>query len=260
MPRCRGAGSYTLGSVSPALIALTALQTLDSAADTARKRIAELPAAEQAIAAHLAASKAAGDVVKAKIQQNADARRALERDIAGVDTRLARFDDHKAAVKTNQEYTALLHEIATAKKEKDAIEEKLLILMDEADGLAREVKASDAAFKEEQAKSQGALASLAEERRALDADLARLARERTGAAAGVDARTLALYEQLLKGRRGVAMARVEGDLCSVCHVRQRPHVLQQVRRNDTIVQCESCQRILYAVAPAADAGAPATRT
>jgi len=246
--------------VSPALTALTALQALDSAADTARKRIAELPAAEQAIAQHLAASKAAGDAVKARIQQNADARRALEKDIAGVDTRLARFDDHKAAVKTNHEYTALLHEISTAKSEKDAIEERLLILMDEGDGLARELKASDAALKEEQARSQAALASLGQERQSLEGELTRLARERTAAAGNVEPRTLALYEQLLKGRRGVAMARMEGELCSVCHVRLRPHVTQQVRRNDSIVQCESCQRILYTVAPAADANAPSSKT
>jgi predicted nucleic acid-binding Zn-ribbon protein len=146
----------------------------------------------------------AGDAIKARIQQNAEARRALEKDIAAVDTRLARFDDHKAAVKTNHEYTALLHEISTAKAEKDAIEERLLILMEEGDGLARELKASDAAFKEEQTKSQSALAALGQERQTLEAELARLARERTAAAGNADARTLALYEQLLKGRRGVA--------------------------------------------------------
>jgi len=249
----------TLGVVSPALTALKTLQALDSAAESARKRIAELPAAEQAISAHLAASKAAGDAVKARLQQNAEARRALEKDIAAVDTRLARFDDHKAAVKTNHEYTALLHEISTAKTEKDAIEERLLILMDESDGIARELKASDAALKEEQGKSQSALAALGQERQTLDAELARLAGERSGATAGADARALALYEQLIKGRRGVAIARMEGDLCSACHVRQRPHMAQQVRRNDSIVQCESCQRILYFVLPVAESGAPAPR-
>lgn len=244
--------------MSPALTALTALQSLDSAAESARKRIADLPAAEHAIQAHLAASKAAGEAIKARIQQNGEARRALEKDIAGIDTRLARFEDHKAAVKTNHEYTALLHEISTAKSEKDAIEERLLILMDDGDGLTRELKAADAAFKEEQVKSHAALAALTQERQSLDAELGRLARERTGAAAGADARTLALYEQLLKGRRGVAIARMEGDLCSACHVRQRPHMAQQVRRNDSIVQCESCQRILFFVAPA-ESNAPAPR-
>jgi predicted nucleic acid-binding Zn-ribbon protein len=39
-----------------------------------------------------------------------------------------------------------------------------------------------------------------------------------------------------------------GETCSACHVRQRPQVAQVVRRNEDIVQCESCQRILYHVA------------
>jgi predicted nucleic acid-binding Zn-ribbon protein len=38
-------------------------------------------------------------------------------------------------------------------------------------------------------------------------------------------------------------------LCSACHVRLRPQVFQEVRRNDQIIQCASCNRILYYVPP-----------
>jgi len=240
--------------VSPLLTSLIALQALDTAADAARKRLSEMPAAEQAITSALSTAKTSVEAVKARIQENQGARRALEKDIASVDTRLARFDDHKAAVKTNHEYTALLHEISTAKSEKDAIEERLLILMDEGDTMAADLKAAEATFKGEQAKADQARAALAAERSAVEAELARLAAERPTAAAGADARSLALYEQLLKGRRGVAVAALHGELCTACHVRLRPHMTQQVRRNDAIVQCDSCQRILYFV-PAAAAGA-----
>ena len=164
-----------------------ALQALDSAADAARKRLADLPAAEQAIASALATARGTADAVKARIQENQGARRALEKDIAGVDTRLARFDDHKAAVKTNHEYTALLHEIATAKSEKDAIEERLLVLMEEGDALAAELKAAEAAFKGEQAKADQARAAIGTERTQLDAEVARLANERAQEARDVDA-------------------------------------------------------------------------
>lgn len=238
--------------MSPLLTSLIALQALDTAADAARKRLSEMPAAEQAIASALATAKTSVEAVKARIQENQGARRALEKDIASVDTRLARFDDHKAAVKTNHEYTALLHEISTAKSEKDGIEERLLILMDEGDTMAADLKAAEATFKGEQAKADQARAALATERSAVEAELARLAAERPTAAAGADARSLALYEQLLKGRRGVAVAALHGELCTACHVRLRPHMTQQVRRNDAIVQCDSCQRILYFV----PAGAP----
>ena len=234
----------------PALSSLIALQQLDSAADVARKRLAELPAAEQAIDTRIAAATAAVETAKTRQAANQTARRALEKDVSAMDARLARFDDHKAAVKTNQEYTALLHEISGAKAEKDALEEKILILLEEADVIAAEVKAAEAplaALVRDTAKDRAAIGA---ERQALEAEVARLAAERQAAAAATDARTLATYEQLLKGRRGLAVARMTGELCTACHVRLRPHVTQQVRRNDAIVQCESCQRVLYFEPPA----------
>jgi predicted nucleic acid-binding Zn-ribbon protein len=236
-------------SMSPVLASLVALQSLDSAADTARKRLAELPASERAIEQQLSAARETVESVKAKQQENRQAHRTLEKDVALVDTRLARFDDHKAAVKTNQEYTALLHEIATAKAEKDAIEERILILMDAADGLAAELQAAEAALAETARQGGEARAGLVAERDTLEAELARLAAERTRSIAGVPAAIQAKYEQLIKQRRGIAVAAMNGETCSACHVRLRPHVTQVVRRNEEIVQCESCQRILYYPAP-----------
>ncbi len=235
----------------PALASLIALQQLDTAADAARRRLAELPAAEHGIDAALAAATSALDAVKTRLQENQQARRALEKDVAAVDTRMARFEVHKAAVKTNQEFTALLHEIATAKTEKDALEDRILVLMEAADFLAGELKADERELAERKRDGDKAKTALAAERATLDAELARLAHERTGEARGVEAPLLAKYEQLVKQRRGVAVAAMNGEICSACHVRLRPHITQQVRRNDSIVTCESCQRMLYVTVAAA---------
>lgn len=229
----------------PSLASLIALQELDTAAETARRRLAELPAAEAAIEQTVTSAAAAVDAVKARQQENQHARRALEKDVAGVDTRLARFNDHKAAVKTNQEYTALLHEIATATQEKDAIEEKILVLMEAADGLAAELKAADAALakaKREGADTRGALQA---EKATLDTDLARLARDRSRQTSDIEPRALGIYDQLIKGRRGLAVAAMRDGHCTACNVRLRPHVEQTIRRNESLIQCESCHRILY---------------
>ena len=245
--------NYT--TVSPELSALVALQKLDSAADAAKKRLGEMPAAEQALAAGVAAAKAEVDAAKARIQENVLARRALDKDVAAVDVRLARFDDHKAAVKTNHEYTALLHEISVAKTEKGAIEDKLLDLMEQADGLAAVQKTAEAALAAKAAEADKARAALSAERAALEKDIASLTHDRTQEARNVSAPLMAKYEQLLKLRKGVAIARMSGEICEACHVRLRPHVTQQIRRNDAIVPCDNCQRILYFEPPAAGASA-----
>jgi predicted nucleic acid-binding Zn-ribbon protein len=236
---------------------LIALQALDTAAENARRRLAELPAAEQAVDRKTAAAQAAVDAAKAAQAENQRQRRELEKQVAGFDARLARFDDHKAAVKTNQEYTALLHEIATAKSEKDGVEEQILILMESADEIQASVKEAERVVAAVTQEGQAVRTALASERRALDAELTRLAAEKTQASASVEKAVLARYEQLLKQRKMVAVAEMQGDLCTACHVRLRPAVTQQVRRNAELVACDSCQRLLYfKPAPAEAAAAP----
>jgi predicted nucleic acid-binding Zn-ribbon protein len=81
--------------------------------------------------------------------------------------------------------------------------------------------------------------------------------ERQREARDIEAPLLAKYDQLLKMRKMLAVASLDGDICSACHVRLRPVVAQHVRRGTEIVTCDSCQRILYAVPKAADAPADA---
>jgi uncharacterized protein len=235
--------------VLPALQALIALQQLDSAAETAHKRLADLPAAEAAIDARVGEATAAVETAKAALAANHQARRELEKDVAAVDARLSRFNDHKAAVKTNVEYTALLHEIATAKAEKDAVEERILVLMEEGDAVTAGLRAAEAAVAEAKREGDTERAGLVDERRTLEAELDRLAGQRTRQAAHVDAPLLAKYDQLLRQRRGLAVVAMTGEVCSACFVRLRPHIAQLIRRNDEIVACESCQRILYFEVP-----------
>lgn len=241
--------------MSPTLASLVALQQIDTAADTARRRLADLPGVEQALDRTIAQATAAVDAAKAGLAENLAARRALEKDVAGVDARLARFDDHKAAVKTNQEYTALLHEISTAKAEKEQLEDRILGLLEAADGLAAALKTAEGALAETRKTSDAARSALKTERTALDAEVARLTAERTEQAKTVDVRARATYDQLLKGRRGQAVAEMRDGHCTACHVRLRPTVEQQVRRNDALVQCDSCQRLLFFVAKVAAAPA-----
>jgi len=231
----------------PQLAALIALQQLDTAAEASRRRLGELPGAEQAIDAAIAVASQAVDTAKARLAENQHTRRELEKQVAVVDGRLSRFEDHKAAVKTNQEFTALLHEITTAKVEKDAVEEKILVLLEVADVITAEIRAAEKALADARRDGEVTRSGLKAERQMLDAELARLTSERVRETASVEKPVLARYEQILKQRRMIAVAPIEGELCTACHVRLRPAVAQQIRRNDSIVPCDSCSRILYFV-------------
>jgi predicted nucleic acid-binding Zn-ribbon protein len=58
---------------------------------------------------------------------------------------------------------------------------------------------------------------------------------------------LTIFETVARRRHGVAVGEARDGICTICHVRLRPQVFNTVRRNDEIVQCDSCNRILYYV-------------
>jgi len=52
------------------------------------------------------------------------------------------------------------------------------------------------------------------------------------------------YDRLRKARRGVAVAEVGEGRCAACHIGVRPQFMQELRRGDKVMFCESCGRIL----------------
>src|SRR5437773_1536611 len=86
----------------------------------------------------------------------------------------------------------------------------------------------------------------------LQAAIEKMASERATIVAALPKTVLSQFELVAKKRNGVAVAEAKDGICTICHVRLRPQVFNTVRRNEEIVQCDHCQRILYFVpAPAA---------
>jgi len=239
----------------PDLQHLIQLQELDLAAERSRRRIAELPANQQALEARAAAKSEALTGVKDRMAAGQSARREVEKELAAVQGRLSKYKGQLMEVKTNKEYQAMQKEITVAEQEVRAHEDRLLEHMEQAETFAVELKAAEGALKTEQAEVAREQKILDAERAALEQEIARLMGRRGELIRMLSRDALALFERIAHGRKGVAVAEARDGLCTVCHVRLRPQVFNDVRRNDTITQCESCTRILYFVPAAATGGA-----
>src|SRR2546430_15783254 len=229
---------------------IIALQKLVSAAHDAERRLAEEPERDKALDARLEAARARVAGPKARLTDNQHARRAVEKDLAMHQGRLSKFREQAMAVKTNQEYHAVQKEIGFAEGEIKTIEDKILELMVQADDLTATLKRADADLAAEQKAVEADRRAMATELAAMKASLERIAGERAEVMRGLDAHVLAIFELVLRRRNGVAVAQARDGICTLCHVRLRPQVFNTILRNDQIIQCDSCQRILYHV-PAA---------
>lgn len=232
---------------------IVALQKLVSAAHDAERGLAEAPEREKALEARLEAARQRVATAKERLAANQTARRAIEKDVAVHQGRLSKFREQAMAVKTNQEYHAVQKEIGFAQGEIKTIEDKILELMVEADDLTATVKRAEAELVSEQKAVDTDRRTMATELAAMKASLERIAVERAEVVRGLNAQVLAIFELVLRRRNGVAVAQASGGICTVCHVRLRPQVFNSVLRNDQIIQCDSCQRILYHTPAAAPA-------
>jgi len=245
----------------PALDSLVRLQHLETQIAEARAAIALHPQRILEADTRLSDARAALDAAKKRLADNHDARRALEKDVALYQGRLSKFRDQQSAVKTNREYQALGHEIETAQHDMAAAEERVIERMVEADTVAADVKAAESAFAAQQKQVEAEKRMLADDLASFESALARATQQRADIIKALEPRLVALFEQVARVRKGTAVTTATREgLCAACHVRLRPTVFQHVRTNDEIIQCESCQRILYYVPPPPPIEQPIVRT
>jgi predicted nucleic acid-binding Zn-ribbon protein len=240
------------------LTRLIQLQRLETAVEEARRRLAEHPGRTQALDARLQAAQDEVAGIKARLTAASERRRTEEKEVASVQTRLAKYKDQLLEVKTNREYTAMLHEIETAQNDIRAREDRILDVMMESDELHAAVKKSEADLRTVEKETVAERAVIETEMARLQAEIDKTTAEREQLVAGMDRRVLDIFETTARGRKGVAVAEAKGGLCTICHVRLRPQVFNEVRRNESIIQCDSCRRILY-FAGTSEAPAPVSQ-
>jgi hypothetical protein len=232
----------------PDLEQLIRLQALESERDAARRTLDAIPGRREAIEARLAEREAAVVSAKQRVTDNQVARRAIEKDLAVVQGRLSKFKDQLMEVKTNKEYTAMQHEIAAATADVRRFEDALLERMMEADELTSALKHEERELAVARTEVAGELAALDAEGAAVERSLEAAAGRRDALAKEMSADVLALFEQV-RIKRGTAVVEARDGHCTVCHVRLRPQVYNQIRLNTEVHKCDSCGRVLYYVPP-----------
>ncbi|HVO57593.1 MAG TPA: C4-type zinc ribbon domain-containing protein [Dongiaceae bacterium] len=241
----------------PAIPLLLQLQKTDMEAASLRAELEAAPKHIRELDAKLTGARNAVAAAKEAQAKVLAARKKAELDVAEWRERAKKFRAQTSAVKTNEAYKALQHEIANADAEIAKAEDAQLEQMLAVEEAEKSVKAADAALRESEqslsAERKEFEARAWEKRRKMDADIA----ARGKIAAQIPEEIVALYSRAAKRHHGVALAEALHEQCRGCGMRILPHIYQEVHRpeNQEIYHCENCGRILYAAEPAPPAGA-----
>lgn len=228
----------------PDLEKLVQLQKIDSELGRAEAALLDVPRQQASLEARLAEEGGRLAAAKEALARSQKDRRQHEGELQDLEAKRSKYKGQLMEVKTNKEYTAMLHEIEAVEREIKAREDLILQEMEAAETLGAELKHEEAVFAAVEERHRGEGRALAERGRALEQEAQRLRAERDRVAAGIGGEAIELYARVAR-LRGDAVAEARDEMCLHCHVKLRPQMYVDLKRNEAIVQCPSCSRILY---------------
>jgi len=230
--------------MNPDLTNLLALQEADREVTRLTDEIAALPRRVAAIEEQLADARSRVEKAKVAIKGHDAERRRLEVQIQAEQQKISKYREQSLAVKTNEQYKALLHEIQFAEKDIRACEDKILEAMVATEEQEKAHKQAEADLKAETIEIEKEKAESRARTEVDERELAEWNAKRTALRAAISDSSLEHYDRVLKHRRP-ALAEVIAQKCSACNVMLRPQKYNEVRTNEQVMTCDSCSRILF---------------
>ncbi len=221
------------------------LQQLDSDIRNAALVIEGIPRLVQDVDKRIQATTKLVADAKDKMAQNQKKRRDLENEVKDMKVQVGKYKRQLNEVKTNKEYTSLLHELEETQRKIDALEESIIAEMLAADDVEEEIKAALHKQSQEKDVLEKEKLVLDEKLKETESRFAVLNKEREALVPRIPREQLKIYESLSQKKGGAALSPVTGEFCAMCHMRVRPQMLNEIRDKTKVVLCEACGRILY---------------
>ena len=182
---------------------------------------------------------------EALIEELEKERRTLEDEMADKIAHVKERQSKMMQVQTSREQTALLKEIEDAKKNVKENEEKIVSIMEQVENLTTEtteekniLKTEKSLVNEEKKKVKTVIDGLSKGKKTKK-------NKRDKQAGAVNGSMIQKYEILRERRNGLAIVNVLDGVCQGCFMNLPPQKYNMLLRGDQVLECPSCQRLIY---------------
>lgn len=226
---------------------LVQLQSVDLDLDEKKRRLEQIRAS-LGESDELRAARQAVESARARLHDLEARQRQLEWEVSDRATKIGEIEKklYSGTVRNPKELSGLQTEVEHLKDALSEVEERGLEVIDQADAARSDVVRLEEALRATQASWESEQAALREEQAGLDAAVRSLQERRASVAATVSAQILPRYEELRRTRRGVAVAKIDRNMCLGCRTTLATSEVQSARLGK-IATCSSCGRILQSV-------------
>lgn len=232
-------------SIKPQIEILRKAQELDREIYQLGVDISTLPEEKKAIQQEFESEKKALSEAEQNLKKIQLAQKEKEGQLAQREAHILKLEGQLSQVKTNKEYTALQHEIATAKADNSILEETILKFFDEVEEAQKKIAEERNHLKEVEKDFSDKISSMDDKVKKSTVAYEEKKKNREDIISQTQTEVKDLYNRVVQKKQGVALAPVRGEICGSCRIQLRAQVLNEVMIGQELVQCENCSRILF---------------
>jgi predicted nucleic acid-binding Zn-ribbon protein len=224
---------------------LHALQEVDLARDAARRRVREINSLLTE-SAELRAARQEAETLRAQLVKLGAQRKDLELESQTLDEKIKSVEDrlYSGEVRNPKELNDLQLDAASLRRRKAGLDEQQLELLMEIEQVEGEGRRAEQSLAHVRAEWEGSQSDMLAEHRQLSSQIELLDAQREERRAAARAEDLELYDQLRPAKKGHVVAFLSEGTCGVCGNTPSINTVRLVQRNQSIVTCSTCGRIL----------------
>lgn len=230
--------------MDPALEKLVALQDRDVSILSFKKEIERIPVERKLRESKCAKLDADLQASRSRLQEIEVKKKTLQVEAESRRSQVLRYRTQQMQTRKNEEYAAFNHEIAVTEKAIAELEDRELVLMEEAEALGPQLDAAQQAYQEGKKRMDSELQSLDDKKRNIEEHIADLIKDRVALTEGIDPNYLALYDRIFRSKGGSAIVPLIKEVCSGCNMKMPAQTASSVAGSDYLVHCPNCGRIL----------------
>jgi hypothetical protein len=228
---------------------VTSLRTLQELDDEVARLRSALDDVERRLqgSESLDRARAAFESVDAELNAARREQRRLDGEIGVLNARIQPEEKrlYDGSVRNPKELGNIQHELELLKDQRSKLEDQLFEVLSRIESLEADHAAATSDLSRAQAAWEAEKRSLQGQAATLVAALTRAEARREAQKLTVPPVALHLYEDVRRRKGGLAVAHIQGSMCTGCRVTIPEAIRRRAFQPDQLAQCPNCERILY---------------
>jgi predicted nucleic acid-binding Zn-ribbon protein len=224
---------------------LATLQLVDQSLRSKSLTVAEGQGRVAALEEAVQAQTTAAGATRSEVGILSARQRDLEGRLAVAEAKMKDRRMRVTRIRNDKELGLAKREVDLLKEEMNGLEVELMAVMEQVEAGTAKLQGLESELARLTGERDAEAAELREKIGRLTAEIERERAARTELMQNVDGDLRRKYELIFSRRGGVAVVEVRGGICQGCRMRVPPQLFNEIQRNEQVILCPSCQRMLF---------------